>query len=98
MSHFYGRVRGGRSSATRCGHKSTGLRVVAQSLQGDVNVELWHADGVDMAHVCFTSHGYSGRDVTLYSGPISPSDVDLKRAGADLLDLGPLSRQALAAE
>jgi len=31
MSHFYSKVLGGRGSATRCGHKTTGITSEAQS-------------------------------------------------------------------
>ncbi len=61
MAHFYGTLEGSRGMATRCGTKSSGMRVVAASWSGavktvlaqssddktiaDVSVIPWHGHG-----------------------------------------------------
>lgn len=47
MSHFYGTLKGARGEATRCGSKNSGLRVVAASWKGAIEVLLYEDDGVD---------------------------------------------------
>lgn len=40
MAHFYGNLKGSRGEATRCGTKSSGIRVSARSWAGSVSVEM----------------------------------------------------------
>ena len=40
MAHFYGNLKGSRGEATRCGTKSSGIRVSARSWSGSVSVEM----------------------------------------------------------
>ncbi len=75
MAHFRGTVSGGRTQASRLGHKSTGLEVTAASWQGAVSVCLWHdaSTNTDLAEVTLTRHVNGAgvvRDVVLYRGPI----------------------------
>lgn len=42
MAHFRGTVQGGRSEASRLGHKTTGLRVSANGWNIGVDVVLTH--------------------------------------------------------
>ena len=70
MSHFYGKLQGGRGEATRCGHKSSGLQTVAASWDGAVKTDLHHEDGVDMVHVYLTKWHGRGVHKTLYIGPV----------------------------
>lgn len=53
MSHFYGTIDGQAGQATRRGSKNSGLRVVAASWDGAVEVTLRHdeAKGYDVAEV-----------------------------------------------
>jgi hypothetical protein len=72
MAHFYGKVLGGRGEASRLGHKSSGLQVLAASWQGAVFVSLYvNDDGVDCARVCLTTHQGAGTHRELYDGPVS---------------------------
>jgi hypothetical protein len=42
MSHFYGVVQGNRGDATRGGSKQSGLKAIAASWAGAIEVELEH--------------------------------------------------------
>jgi hypothetical protein len=44
MAHFYGTVKGHRGEATRCGAKSSGIRVQAGSYNGGIQVWLFLGD------------------------------------------------------
>ena len=63
MSHFYSSCEGGRGAATRCGHKTTGIKAYAQGvccgvqIHGDYDEET----GQDM----FTVNIYGGQHGTL---------------------------------
>ncbi len=73
MSRFYGTVSGGRSEATRCGHRTTGLKVAAGSYSGGVFVELWVDDqDRDCAHIYIGSWQGTGpsNSITLFHGPL----------------------------
>lgn len=41
MSHFYGETKGARGEATRCGHKSSGIRSRAASWDLGGTIRLW---------------------------------------------------------
>lgn len=75
MAHFYGRVRGrGKSEATRCGSKGTGLQMEAMAWGGSVMVRLYHLDGVDYVSVLAGPHPDKrrpGTTRTLYCGPVA---------------------------
>ncbi len=48
MSHFYGTLNGSRGEATRCGTKQSGVRTIAASWKGAIQVDLFHhSDGTD---------------------------------------------------
>ncbi len=74
MAHFRGTVSGGRTQASRLGHKSTGLETTAASWQGAAHVRLWHdaSSDTDMVEVALTQHHGAGvsPDVVLYRGPV----------------------------
>ena len=74
MAHFRGTVSGGRTQASRLGHKSTGLETTAASWQGAAHVRVWHdaSSGTDMVVVALTQHHGAGvsPDVVLYRGPV----------------------------
>lgn len=42
MAHFYGTLKGSRGQATRCGTKSSGVRAIAASWAGAIEVEIHH--------------------------------------------------------
>lgn len=69
MARFRGELQGGRGSASRLGHASSGLQVLAQSYSGDVQVSLY-ADG-ETDHVAISAGPHGGTKVTLWSGPVS---------------------------
>lgn len=71
MAHFYGTVRGGRGTASRLGHKNTGLMTTAQTWQHTVTTRLWHdiPSGEDWLSVQIT--GSDGKVVDLYCGTLS---------------------------
>lgn len=73
MAQFRGTVSGGRGTASRLGHKSTGLRTRAASYSGAVEVRLYHdsATGIDMAEVMLTQHQNAGSFRVLYQGPVA---------------------------
>jgi hypothetical protein len=70
MARFYGTIQGARGPAYRLGHASSGLRVTAQSWQGDIVVEL-HADN-DADRVYIEARSHRGSEhIVLYHGPIT---------------------------
>ena len=71
MARFYGSLCGSRGEASRLGTKSSGLRTVAASWNGAVEVQLYERDGVDYARVALMPwHGH-GAQRELYDGPVS---------------------------
>lgn len=69
MSHFYGVITGSRNgTATRCGHKSTGLRTRAQTHRGSIEVALWYNDTTGKDHYQVSKRGPNGRTVVLAEG------------------------------
>jgi hypothetical protein len=70
VSHFYGTCQGGRSIATRCGHKTTGIVTNAASWSGAVTVNIEHVDGEDIATVCLAPWSGNGVHKLLYRGPV----------------------------
>lgn len=79
MAHFRGTVQGGRTEASRLGHKGTGITVQAQSWQGKVVVYLSHDEktGKDIAEVVLSSHHGGGVEQprVLFRGPVDGSEV-----------------------
>lgn len=80
MAHFFGRVAGPRSAATRLGTKRGGLRTLAASWAGAVEVELYHiADtegaGQDRARIKLVPHMGRGVTATLYDGPVDKAPL-----------------------
>ena len=71
MAHFYGRLKGARGEATRCGHKSSGLYIAAASWQGSVRVTLYERDGIDYATVYLDPWQGIGTHRVLYEGPVA---------------------------
>lgn len=84
MSHFYGTVKGGRTEASRCGHKNTGIRASAGSWSGGVEVQLYYDEetDTDMAVVSLVRWQGSGIDLELYRGPAGgpPKCSDVEEA------------------
>jgi hypothetical protein len=76
MSHFYGTLKGSRGEATRCGTVASGVRTVAASWSGAVEVELEvnPADGQDWATVSLIPWEGMGRHQELYRGPVRGLD------------------------
>lgn len=50
MAHFRAVVRGGRSAASRLGHKSTGIETLLQTWGYDVRVSAWYNEAKDEDH------------------------------------------------
>jgi len=75
MAQFYGTVQGQRGTASRLGHKSSGLQVVAASWAGAVRVALSHdaRTGLDMARVTLGEWRGQGPSpaIVLFDGPVS---------------------------
>ncbi len=67
MSHFYGRMNGGRKhDVTRCGHKGQGIRATLSSWEHRTTTRLYHEnnpEGVSEDRVKITVDG-----ITLYDG------------------------------
>ena len=81
MSRFYGTVRGGRGSASRQGHKSTGLTTYCASWRGAVRCDAYvNDDDVDCVQVTLTTWQGAGASpsIMLYDGPIDGSKLHSK--------------------
>lgn len=75
MSHFYGSLRGTAGEATRTGTKQSGMQAIAASFQGAVSAYAYLNDaGQDCVRIRFIQWNGQGRHLTLYDGPIYPSD------------------------
>lgn len=73
MAHFYGTVTGAaRTSASRLGHKRTGLETRAASWSGAIQTRVWHNEetGLDYFEVIQTPHHGAGISQILASGVI----------------------------
>jgi hypothetical protein len=68
MSHFYGRVKGGRGEATRCGHKTTGMRTSNASWEIEVVTQFSHANGEDWVNVVAYDKSGVAPPKVLYAG------------------------------
>lgn len=72
MAHFYGTIDGNRGTASRLGTAKSGLRTVAASWQGAVDVRLYcNTDGVDRCRVMLVPWHGAGTSRVLYDGPVS---------------------------
>lgn len=71
MAHFYGTLQGHQGQASRLGTAKTGLRVVAASWQGAVDVHLYERNGVDMASVTLKPWNGVGLSREIYNGPVA---------------------------
>lgn len=71
MAQFRGTIQGFRGEASRLGSKDSGLHVTAASWQGAVSVDLFEANGVDIACVRLQPHYGKGTSRILYEGPVS---------------------------
>lgn len=70
MSHFYGTVNGGRSDASRCGHKTSGMETYCASWKGAIRCFAYVEDGVDMVRVEKVSWKGVGEYELLFQGPM----------------------------
>lgn len=70
MARFFGRVQGRRGPATRLGHATSGLDVVAMSYQGDVEVRMFAVGEADHVGIYVREHGYRGHGKCIYTGPV----------------------------
>ena len=57
MSHFYSGCEGGRGEATRCGHKTTGIKAYAQSNYCGINIHGWYDEETGINHWRVTVDG-----------------------------------------
>lgn len=71
MARFRGVVRGGRSGASRLGHATTGLTMLAQSYSGDICVSFWANADKDYVSLSVSPHSCSTGRRLIYSGPVS---------------------------
>ena len=72
MAHFYGNLKGSRGEATRCGTKSSGIRVSARSWAGSVSVEMEDDEDYGEPRVIIRAgEGSTIGGHPLYCGPIS---------------------------
>jgi hypothetical protein len=70
MARFRGTVQGGRGEASRLGHSTAGLVVLAQSYSGDVFVHLYDYQGQDQVRIRVGHHGESRVGKIIYDGPV----------------------------
>ena len=76
MAHFRGTVKGGRGTASRLGHKTTGLSVTARSWSGEVRVHLYFDDKSKEDHARIDLYDRSGGHVkTLYHDAIERTET-----------------------
>ena len=68
MAQYLGRLQGQRGPATRLGTKSSGLKTIAASWSGAVEVELMHREGVDMFRVALIPWHGAGVNRELATG------------------------------
>lgn len=71
MAQFRGTIQGFRGETSRLGSIDSGLHVTAASWQGAVRVDLFVANGVDIACVRLEPHHGKGTSRILYEGPVS---------------------------
>ena len=50
MSHFYSGCEGGKGEASRCGHKTTGIKAYAQSNYCGIHIHGWYDDETGINH------------------------------------------------
>jgi hypothetical protein len=82
MAHFYGILKGTRGQATRLGDKRSGLRTLAASWQGAVEVQLTDRNGTDYAEVWLRPWHGTGGNRRLYDGPVD-CGRDTRKPGTD---------------
>lgn len=71
MARFYGTVKGGRGTATRLGHESTGLQTIAASYSGAVSTTLYvDQAGRDCCRIELVQWASSGTFKLIYDGPV----------------------------
>ena len=63
MSHFYGKVKGNRGEATRCGSKNSGYIAVAASWDGAIEVRLIYDPKEDTNYYAVYQTPWSGRGI-----------------------------------
>lgn len=68
MARFYGTVKGNRGTASRLGHTTGGLRVLARSWNGSIETLLYDREGEDWATVLLIAG--DGHPTTLFRGPL----------------------------
>ena len=78
MAQFYGSLNGSRGEVTRLGTKSSGLRTVAASWAGAVEVNLYERDGIDYARVALKPWRGYGVQHELYDGPVNGAAAPAK--------------------
>ena len=71
MARFRGTVNGGRGTASRLGHATHGLEVLAQSYSGDIRVQLYTQGDEDYVSISVQDHGGWKPCQIIYTGPIS---------------------------
>lgn len=67
MAHFRGTVIGGRSEASRLGHKSTGLTTTCNTWDLGIRIEAMHVDNQDVFRVFRTGGSNSATNPELIS-------------------------------
>ena len=95
MSHFYGTVDGGRSEATRQGHKNGGIVTNAASWQGAVRVSLYHNSNTGKDEYTVTLSPWQDKGVSklIKNGNIDGSPLRAVRSYYDITreDVGSMS-------
>lgn len=71
MARFYGLVQGRRGKASRLGDTKSGVRTVAASWSGAVEVLIFNRAGHDWVQVSLVPWGGKGTSRTIYDGPTS---------------------------
>ncbi len=79
MAHFYGRLKGTRGEATRCGTASAGLTTICASWNGAVECNAYTKDGIDYVQVQLREWHGKGMHHILYDGPINGAPKGRKK-------------------
>ena len=79
MAHFYGTLKGCRGLATRCGSKADGLRVVAASFKGAIEVVLRHEGVSDADRITVRMIPWQGVgcERTLFEGELGKDPAEV---------------------
>lgn len=76
MAHFYGKVRGSKGEATRCGTRNSGMKTYCAAWGGAIRCRAYvNEEGIDCVTVVKTFWRGRGEAKLLYDGPIGEGEA-----------------------